>query len=143
MTLARLLPAVLLICIVPAYAQKPTDSLSGQPKATVAEKPVASDPWKFSLNRPADLQSEGPLARMRLEEFRIDPNTLSSNAETPAPRKDEEVPTETGCFKIRSYVMARDSKGSDATHLVGYTTCVPALRYGVRKVEAAPPALNR
>ncbi len=143
MTLARLLPAVLMICVAAAYAQKPIDSLNGQTKTSVADRTTGTDPWKLALNQPADTLSEkGPIARMRIDEFRIDPNTLSSKAETPAPRKDDIASEEIGCFKIRSYVMARDSKGSDATHLVGYTTCVPALRYGVRKVETAP-TLNR
>ena len=143
MTFARLLPAVLVICVAAAYAQKPIDSLNGQIKTSVADKSAETDPWRLALNQPSDtLNEKEPLARMRIDEFRIDPNNLSSRAETPAPRKDDIASEEIGCFKIRSYMMARDSKGSDATHLVGYTTCVPALRYGVRKVETAP-TLNR
>ena len=139
MTLSRFVPAVLMICVAVAYAQKPIDSLNGQTKTSVADKSAGTDPWKLALNQPADTLSEkGPLARMRIDEFRIDPNTLSSKAETHPPLKDDRASEETGCFKIRSYVMARDSKESEATHLVGYTTCVPALRYGVRKVETAP-----
>jgi hypothetical protein len=37
------------------------------------------------------------------------------------------------CYSIRSYVVARDRKDSDATHLVGYSTCRPANRYRVWK----------
>jgi len=36
------------------------------------------------------------------------------------------------CLKIRSYLMARDSKYSDSTHLVGYSTCLPASKYRLR-----------
>ncbi|HEY1678381.1 MAG TPA: hypothetical protein VGG04_11770 [Candidatus Sulfotelmatobacter sp.] len=38
------------------------------------------------------------------------------------------------CFKMRTYVMARDSKDSDSTHLVRYTTCTPANNRAVKKV---------
>ncbi len=139
MTLSRLLPAVLMVCVAAAFAQKPIDSLNGQTKTGAAGTSAATDPWKVALSQPSGtLTEKDPLARMRIDEFRIDPNTLSSKAESHPPLKDDRASEEAGCFKIRSYVMARDSKGSDATHLVGYTTCVPALRYGVRKVETAP-----
>lgn len=39
------------------------------------------------------------------------------------------------CFAIRSYVVARDSKHSDSTHPVGYSTCVPANKYRIRKAD--------
>lgn len=47
------------------------------------------------------------------------------------------------CLKIRSYQMARDSKNSDSTHLVGYSTCLPASRYRLRTaVGSTQPALS-
>jgi len=47
------------------------------------------------------------------------------------------------CLKIRSYLMARDSRSSDSTHLVGYSTCLPASRYRLRTaVESTQPALS-
>ena len=36
------------------------------------------------------------------------------------------------CLKIRSYLMARDGKNSDSTHLAGYSTCLPASGYRLR-----------
>jgi len=36
------------------------------------------------------------------------------------------------CLKIRSYVVARDSKNSDSVHPAGYTTCVPANRFRLK-----------
>jgi hypothetical protein len=139
MTLARLLPVVLVVCIVPAYAQKPADSPSGQFNTSVADKSAAANPWKLGLNQPTEAQSEqNPIDRMRIDEFRIDPNGLSSKVETPLLPKAEASSSETTCFKIRSYVVARDSKGSGATHPVGYSTCSPAIRYGVKTVETAP-----
>jgi hypothetical protein len=40
-----------------------------------------------------------------------------------------------GCFKMRSYVVARDSKDSDAVHLVRYSTCQPASRYQIKTAD--------
>jgi hypothetical protein len=39
------------------------------------------------------------------------------------------------CFKMRTYVVARDSKDSDSTHPVRYTTCTPANARIVQKTE--------
>ncbi len=36
------------------------------------------------------------------------------------------------CYAIRSYVVARDSQSSEATHPVAYSTCQPASRYQLR-----------
>jgi hypothetical protein len=36
------------------------------------------------------------------------------------------------CLKMRSYLVARDSKNSDSTHLAGHSTCLPASRYRLR-----------
>ena len=47
------------------------------------------------------------------------------------------------CLKIRSYQVARDSKNSDSTHLVGYSTCLPASRYRLRTAAGSTqPALS-
>ena len=45
------------------------------------------------------------------------------------------------CFKMRTYVMARDSKDSDSTHMVRYTTCTPANNRAVKKI--ARPSTDR
>jgi hypothetical protein len=39
------------------------------------------------------------------------------------------------CLKMRSYVVARDSKDSDSVHLVKYSTCQPASRYQVKTAD--------
>lgn len=43
-----------------------------------------------------------------------------------------------GCFKMRSYVMRRESAGSDVTVPAGYTECTPAAR--VKMKNAVPEA---
>jgi hypothetical protein len=38
------------------------------------------------------------------------------------------------CYTIQSFVVKRESSHSDATAPVGYSTCVPASKYGVKVV---------
>jgi hypothetical protein len=47
------------------------------------------------------------------------------------------------CYSIRSYLMARDSKDSDSTHLVSTSTCQPAQRYTVKTTDLRPHLLQR
>ena len=46
------------------------------------------------------------------------------------------------CFAIRSYLMARDDKDTDSTHLVRTSTCIPSNKYELRTadVRATPDA---
>jgi hypothetical protein len=36
------------------------------------------------------------------------------------------------CYKMRSYIMARENGDSDSTKLVGYSTCQPSSKYQLR-----------
>jgi hypothetical protein len=47
------------------------------------------------------------------------------------------------CYAIRSYVVARDSKNSDSTHPVSYSTCQPAARYQLRTTEIRSGSAER
>lgn len=47
------------------------------------------------------------------------------------------------CYSIRSYLMARDSKDSDSTHLVGTSNCQPARQYSLKTTDPQPHALQR
>jgi hypothetical protein len=44
------------------------------------------------------------------------------------------------CYAMRSYIVARDAPGSDATHIAKYTTCTPASAFQVKR---APFVRNR
>jgi hypothetical protein len=66
---------------------------------------------------------------------------LTSSDQNPGPNADSktqvlnalrQIPGDNTCLKIRSYQVARDSKDSDSTHLVGYSTCLPASLYQLR-----------
>lgn len=49
---------------------------------------------------------------------------------------DGPLVAEMTCYSIRSYVVARDSKKSDSTHPVSYSTCQPANRYRLKTADA-------
>ena len=48
---------------------------------------------------------------------------------------DGQLDADITCLKIRSYVVARDSKDSDSTHPVSYSTCQPASRYRLKTTD--------
>jgi hypothetical protein len=50
---------------------------------------------------------------------------------------------DTVCYKIRSYVVARDRKGSDSVHPVGYSTCQPAAKYRLRVTQMTTASAQR
>ena len=63
----------------------------------------------------------------------INPSLLLSPSIDPMMVTSDKRPIDdTICYKIRSYVVARDSKHSDAVHPVGYSTCQPASKYRLR-----------
>lgn len=63
----------------------------------------------------------------------INPSLLLSPSIDPMMVMSDKRPIDdTVCYKIRSYVVARDSKHSDAVHPVGYSTCQPAGKYRLR-----------
>jgi len=110
MTFLRFLSAFLLLCSGVAVAQQKPDPEEAQPK-------------QFTLfpERPTVVFPES----QALTSFR--PNLPVQFAAVP-----KNLPADSLCYSIRSYVVARDSKHSDSVHPVGYTTCVPASRYRLR-----------
>ncbi len=69
---------------------------------------------------------------MRLDQYRLDQIKGDPHIRD---LKLDALDTDTTCFAIRSYVVARDSKDSDSTHPAGYSTCQPSNRYRVRSAE--------
>ncbi len=153
MTSARLLVALAILgsaCLFAQDNQKTPfqDNAAGvsNPQSAIAEAtPLGIDPF-ISKRVPED-----PLARLEASQppvfkkypdhrkvlfipdatqhgFFISPD-LTSNDVT--------------CLKIRSYVMKRDTKDSDSTHLVGYSTCQPARKFQVRTVEGSSEGPSR
>ena len=149
MTLARL-AALLLFCCLPAVAQQSTDFFAVDKSAktlpdfsTLRDAP--SQPWQVVPNPPAELSSGQD--HIRVDQFRLDQGKVYTSAPTftfkAASRWDDSLDGDATCYTMRSYVVARDSKGSDSTHLVSYSTCQPAARYGVKTTEQGPRLLER
>ena len=148
MSSARLLAAALFVCSALAFAQQPSDSLAGPTKPAEASKPVEVAPsrtWRLLPNHelnPEWLQDAPKYAAAKdqgaIEHLLPDPQTQAI-----AKPPDELFVTESFCLAIRSYVVARDEKDSDSTHLVRSSTCQPMKRYHVRKVDAPQDPANR
>ena len=149
MTSARALGSLLLLCTLTVFAQD-------QPKASGKPEPTTSAPsveaWKIIPDDTAKANLEQD-ALVRLQTSRPPRHQNHSDQSSPAstnsehsvlsdlnsPRAKTSVVDSLGritddatCLTIRSYVVARDSKDSDSTHLVRYSTCQPASRYQLR-----------
>lgn len=67
-------------------------------------------------------------------------NGQPASVDLPVNGSDMVGPT---CYTIRGYVVARDSKDSDSTHPVSYSTCQPAARYQLRTTEIRSGSADR
>jgi hypothetical protein len=166
MTLAHLLAATLLLCSLSAFAQDQQVQNSqpsarpgtwvctlgcAAPSAILRDKrfvfdcchhnaATASEPWKIFPDPPHSVVSgqtrpdQTPADQLKLEV------RVRQLLESQIDRLSEEGPT---CYAIRSYVVARDSKDSDSTHLAGYSTCQPATRYGLKTTEIRSATADR
>jgi hypothetical protein len=150
MTLARLLAAAFLICCVSALAQgQQSQSSPVADNALVSgltdfKASTASEPWRIFPKSPADLGfGQSPLDRIRLghdDRSQLEDVPDYRNFELIRPpltilALDGPLEDEPTCYAIRSYVVARDSKDSDSTHRVSYSTCQPAARYQLKTTE--------
>jgi hypothetical protein len=156
MTLARLLAAALVVCSGLALAQTKADSLLGSDQPAATTKPAtaaSSEPWKFIPNQPADSTAErNPVDRLQTDKYKVfrsltDTRTLLLGPDADAGMFlsgiDGPLGAEATCYKIRSYVVARDSRNSDSTHPVSYSTCQPAARYQLRTTEIRSGSADR
>ena len=140
MTLTRLIVAAFVVCSISVFAQRlPGNALSG-PCWSRASTP--SEPWRIIPNPLGDVSSgQDPLSHIRMDRsgqpgsncvyyFMRDGHPASVTG-----RFHEEVWSDSTCYSIRSYVVARDSKDSDSTHPAGYSTCQPTDRYRLKSTE--------
>jgi len=144
--LTRLFAAALVLGSIFVHAQNLSSQAPSQAQAK-NDLAASSEPWKILPGQSADAASGvTPLDRLpadpsKIDQFRIAPNGRPFVLENPLEGAVSEL--EGQCFAIRSYVMARDSKDSDSTHLVSYSTCVPSNRYRVRKAVLHPSQIER
>jgi hypothetical protein len=147
MTSVRLLIAAVLICTASAFAQEESSSATHPKRTAEPEKSAqaaATEPWKLVINQPADWNSgKNRLQQFQIDAYKIDRSRIDPNREpfrwgSPIDdivAMDRQPGDDTLCYKIRSYVVARDSRDSDSVHPVGYSTCQPASRYRLRKTQ--------
>lgn len=111
------------------------------------------EPWRFISNQSANATADrNPLDRLKIDKYKVfrsksDARTLLLRPDIDAGMFlsviDGQLGAETTCYKIRSYVVARDSKHSDSTHPVSYSTCQPAARYQLRTTEIRSGSADR
>lgn len=128
-----LLSLLMCVCVAPVVAQSPSDN----------------EPGSF-YSEPLDVLPHDAIANLRLNQIQppIEINRLHSpyakpkSAEagehdwtiTVPSRPDKRALTgDTTCLSIRSYRVTRDDPQSDATRLVGYSTCQPATKFQVKE----------
>jgi len=75
--------------------------------------------------------------------FSTDAGRLNWSVDPTMVTSDKRPIDDTVCYKIRSYVVARDRKGSDSVHPVGYSTCQPAAKYRLRVTQMTADSAQR
>ena len=145
MTGIRLLMAISLISSASAFAQTQNDSstLANRAATAIAGHNATQNPSQFKIDQLSDPflpQQNIESPKLLLEPFpqnskedevqlKLNYGDLAANLN---PDAGMIVPGDSYCLKIRSYVVARDSKNSDSVHPAGYTTCVPATRFRLK-----------
>ena len=102
---------LLLLVISPALAQNPLSKNQGKATSTLNQHSWSPDAWGI-----ISLSASDDDGRDRL---------LS-------PAKDGTQPT---CLKMRSYYVERESRHSDVTNPIGYSTCTPSTRFDIKRAE--------
>jgi hypothetical protein len=166
MTLVRILVVFLPLCSLVAIAQ---DSPGRAPSnaeifkcLTPGVPTISSEPWRIITNRTPDSEPEledhvrqahkvSSDSRPECQEGYLRSSTdagmqmawlsgMAADKSRVGSPVSEDDPT---CYTIRTYVVARDGKGSDSTHPVRYSTCTPADRYKVKTAEERIRARDR
>lgn len=114
---------------------------------------TSQEPWKIVPKQPADASAaKDALNPQQIDKYKVfrlktSPRTLLFGPEVDdgmiLSGLDGQGDGGTTCLKIRSYVVARDSKDSDSTHPVSYSTCQPSSRYRVRTTEIRTDTVDR
>jgi hypothetical protein len=156
MTSARLVALVVLLSSLLVFAQDKKPDTKSASSSEPAIKTTSPEPWRIypDLTAKADVapDSLSRLQNTRPQIGKKDPVASPDEHLTfpvvpgspmtfrsPGQRADDDT-----CLKIRSYQVARDSKDSDSTHFVGYSTCQPSSRYQLRTtVGSEKPAATK
>ena len=155
MTLARLLAASIVLCSVLAFGQQKPDYLAVPTliaDANQSASVASAEPWKFIPNQPGDAFTDETPNYLQIDKYKLVPSKADARTLLLGPEADAGMILSgldgqgdgvTTCLKIRSYVVARDSKDSDSTHPVSYSTCQPSSRYRMRTTEIRIQSADR
>jgi hypothetical protein len=64
--------------------------------------------------------------------LRPDGSNLATLSETSSKWKFYAMNSQPVCYTMRTYVVARDTPGSDSTHAAGYQECLPSWKLDMR-----------
>lgn len=142
MPCTRLLLSAVLLCSLSAFAQ---NQWAERPahlffKGYLASAATPSEPWRIvpvqpNLSSAPDAHNQWPI-----DDFKVlrggqlgdEAEQLLSKSQFENLVARDRFEEDTTCYTIRSYVVARDSKDSDATHAAGYSTCQPSTRFRLK-----------
>jgi hypothetical protein len=145
MPLSRLVAITLLVFPFIAFGQSKQSNVAPGTQQ-VASATVPAEPWRILPNDSTKtLSPQDSLSQQQIKQSETlvkpnEPDTILQDRAKALANKmlvspDGQLALDNTCFAIRSYVVARDSKNSDSTHLVHYSTCQPASRYRVKTIE--------
>lgn len=137
MYIPRLLVLSLLIsaCAVSAAAQSPSDNIPGsfysEPPGALPQDALASlrliptqHPVDVDIDRLHSPYSKADSVRADEHGW----NKVPSHLDRRAPSHNDVT-----CLSLRTYRVTRDDPESDATRLLGYSTCQPATKFQVKE----------
>jgi len=129
MSFRQVLVAGLLLSSLPAFTQDhqpvslaATRNVLQTPDVRTAPPATPSEPWRIIPRANEDRGLVFSTPDLGHDGFVVSPGGP--------------LEADTTCFAIRAYVVARDSKNSDSTHPVRYSTCLPANRYRLKTADA-------
>src|SRR5205807_305206 len=110
-----------LLCTASAFAQEQLSSPTRPNRTAEPEKSAqaaATEPWKLVLNQPVDWNAgKDRLQQFQIDAYKIDRSRIDPNrqpfrwgSQIDDIVMDRQLGDDTLCYKIRSYVVARDSK---------------------------------
>ena len=137
MSIFRLFPFSLVIAagMATLAAQTPSAKTPVTIQSPDAGLPTSSTTTNFSFDLTAGSRSTNPLARVLTGDYTPQLNQFSVPHAWLHTDSDSQLQTDYFCLTMRTYKVARDDRGSDSTHAVGYSTCQPAARFRTHTVE--------
>jgi len=143
MPCTRLLLSAVLFCSFPALAQ---NQVGERPphvfirQGDLQSAAIPSEPWRIVPSQPNLNFAPDARNQWRIDDFKAfrdgrlgdDAGQLLSKSLIQQLVAQGRFEDDTTCYAIRSYVVARDTKDSDATHPTGYSTCQPSTRFRLK-----------